>query len=138
MALITLMDKPTNAIKNEESVISIFFQKPLTRWIMIVMLEKLEHYEIRGCTLLCFMSYPSNQPQYVTYFFCINGIASTSQNIKCGVPQGSKLGPLLLLIYINDLGNVWLSTISLLYTDATNIFVSGTNVKQLQEAVTND
>ena len=136
MALITLMDKLTNAIENGEYVIGIFldFSKPFDTVNHDILLEKWEHYGIRGCALSWFRSYHSNRPQYDTY----NGTTSMSQTIKCGVPQGSILGLLLFLICINDLGNVWINTMPLLFADDTNLFASGTNIIQLQDAVTND
>ena len=136
MALITLMDKLTNAIENGEYVIGIFldFSKAFDTVNRDILLEKLEHYGIRGCALSWFRSYISNRPQYVTY----NGTTSMSQTIKCGVPQRSILGPLLFIIYINDLGNVCVNTMPLLFADGTNRFASGTNIIQLQDAVTND
>ena len=93
MALITVMDKLMNAIENGEYVIGIFldFSKAFDTVNHDILQEKLEHYGIRGCALSWFMSYLSNRPQYVTY----NGTTSMSQTIKCGVPQGSLLGPLL-------------------------------------------
>ena len=136
MVLITLMDKLRNAIENGEYVIGIFldFSKAFDTVNHDILREKLEHYGIRGCALSWFRSYLSNKPQYVTY----NGTTSMSQTIKCGVPQGSILGPLLFLIYINDLGNVCINTMPLLFADDTNLFASGTNIIQLQDAVTND
>ena len=61
---------------------------------------KLYHYGIRGVSLLWFKSSMSNRLQHVSYNLC----NSTLRKINCGVPQGSFLGPVVFLLYINDLG----------------------------------
>ena len=66
-----------------------------------ILLLKMEHYGVRGSTLQWFKSYLHERKQYVY----INGECSELKQISCGVPQGFVLGPLLFLIYINDLPN---------------------------------
>ena len=64
----------------------------------LILLAKLNHYGIHGVSNDWFKSYLSNRSQYVS----INGYDSGLTAINCGVPQGSALGPLLFLLYINE------------------------------------
>ena len=99
-------------------------------------------YYCKNCTIMAsgatayewFKSYLTDRVQYVTY----NGIQSSPKHIKCGVPQGSILGPLLFLIYINDLPNVCDNTMPFLFADDTNLFISGRNSQKLYEAANID
>ena len=90
-----------------------------------LLLNKLRHYGISGCSYELLRSYLSNRLQFVDF----NGKMSTELAISTGVPQGSVLGPLLFLIYINDLPLVSNIFTMLMYADDTTLYCNvNTNV----------
>ena len=136
MALMNLMNRLITSLENDEYVLGIYldFSKAFDTVDHVILLRKLAHYGIRGTALKWFESYLSNWEQYVTY----NGISSSKQRIKCGVPQGSILGPLLFLIYINDLCHVCKYTSAIFFADDTNLFSSGKDLKTLERTTNNE
>ena len=92
---------------------------------------KLEHYGIRDSALLWFESYLSKRKQFVF----INGEHSELREVSCGVPQGSVLGPLLFLIYINDLPNISNKLDIFLFADDTNIYYEKESFIELEKIV---
>ena len=78
-----------------------------------------------------FQIYLSNRKQYVSF----NGQSSKPLGINCGVPQGSVLGPLLFLLYINDLPNISKVLNFYLFADDTNIYYESKSLKDLEKTI---
>ena len=98
-----------------------------------ILLNKLSHYGIRGVCHQLFESYLLNRKQYV----CINDVNSPIHEIKSGVPQGSVLGPILFLLYINDLSNALLCK-PRLFADDTLLLYSSNNLNKLEALRNNE
>ena len=87
----------------------------------------MQAYGIRGNTLRWFRSYLTNRSQFVFY----DGIPSATQTITCGVPPGSILGPLLLIIYVNDICNPSELLFTVLYADDTCVVIHGKDIASI-------
>src|SRR5688572_2166110 len=104
MALLDMEDRITKAIDANEFAVGIFIDlaKAFDTVDHTILLKKLENLGIRGSILKWFHSYFQDRTQKV---MC-NDVLSEGRKIQYGVPQGSNLGPLLFLLFINDLANV--------------------------------
>ena len=132
-ALVSLTEAIRNTLDNKRFGCGIFIdlQKAFDTVNPEILLSKLEHYGVRGCALEWFRSYLSDRKQYVS----VNGSNSNLLSITCGVPQGSVLGPLLFLVYINDLPNASKKLNFYLFADDTNIYCESKDLSNLLKIV---
>ena len=135
-ALIDITEDIRSALDNNQFAVGAFIdlQKAFDTVDHDILLKKMQHYGIRGVANNWFKSYLSNRKQFVT----INQVNSISQHIKHGVPQGSVLGPLLFLIYINDLHSTIKYCSTRHFADDTNLLIKNKSLKQLQKRLNTD
>ena len=92
-----------------------------------ILYTKLEHYGFRGKILELLKSFISNRK----YFVSVNDSTSETKTVNIGVPQGSTLGPLLFLLYVNDMSNSSSILNFTQFADDTTITHSGPNLELL-------
>ena len=102
-ALIDYINRVHSGLNNNYYTISVLMDLSKAFDLMDhnILKNKLEHYGFRGNFLNFLIKFLSDRE----YFVSVNGIKSTNKSVKIGVPQGSTLGPLLFLIYVNDMAN---------------------------------
>ena len=122
LAILELVTKISKAIDDNEFTMGVFLDvsKAFDTVDHVILLQKLEHYGIRGVALDWFKNYLTGRTQFVKY----KTTNSNSLSIKCGVPQGSVLGPLLFLLCINDITKCSQILSFILFADDTNLFLN--------------
>lgn len=131
LALTDVVNMIQNETYNKNYVLAVFMdlQKAFDTLNLEILIEKLQYYGIRGVPLLWFKSFLQNRTQ----FTFVNGISSTPIETKCGVPQGTVLGPLMFIMYINDIAKIVNKSSLKLFADDSNLFVVANNINSLFE-----
>ena len=135
-ALLSIIDEIRHNLDNNTFSCGIFvdLEKAFDTVNHNILLKKLEHYGIRDVAKNWFCSYLSYRKQFVS----LGGVSSNYLPITCGVPQGSILGPLLFIIYINDMHNAIKFSKVHHFADDTNLLFSHKNPKILRKRVNAD
>ena len=130
LALNSLNSFISSAFENKQFALGIFldFSKAFDTVNFKILLSKLAHYGIRGTPLKLLENYLLNRNRHVIF----NDSVSNNEVIKTGVPQGSILGPLLFLIYVNDLPQMSKTFHTIMYADdSTYILFKGPSAGDL-------
>ena len=130
MALLELTEEISKSIDDRNYTVGVFIDlaKAFDTVDHKILLQKLHHYGVRGTANEWFGSYLENRRQFVV----VNGTPSGCSTISCGVPQGSILGPLLFILYINDLNTISKKLRTIMFADDTNLFMTGKNLDEIK------
>ena len=130
LALLEIVDTCYKHLDQNDKVIGIYFdlQKAFDTVDHCILLQKLYNCGIRGVMYNWIQNYLSNRSQ----FTFVNNVSSDIGNIVCGVPQGSVLGPLLFLLYVNDISNAVSGDRLKMFADDTNLFIFGSNISVIE------
>jgi len=130
LALIDVLDQIYYQLDNSKTVLGIFLdlQKAFDTVDNKILLAKLYNYGIRGIIYSWFKNYLTDRMQFVS----VSGVSSQTRYITCGVTQGSVLGPLLFLVYVNDIGNSISGIPIKLFADDTNLFIFSESIDFLK------
>ena len=128
-AIIETIEGITNALDDKLYAVGLFIdiKKAFDTVDHHILMKKMERMGVRGRAMDWINSYLSNRKQFVV----IDNNRSENLDILCGVPQGSVLGPLLFILYINDIVKVSEKLKLVLFADDTNVFCSGKNIDEM-------
>ena len=129
-AISLLINSITNSFNQNKKSLAIFLDlsKAFDTISIEILLKKLNHYGIRGQAYIWFKNYLLNRKQQVV---CSGILSSTNNSSTMGFPQGSILGPLLFLIYVNDFNYCLTKSKAIMFADDTTVWTSHKNTSTL-------
>jgi hypothetical protein len=127
--ILHLMTEVSTALNKGEITIGVFcdLKKAFDTCCPNILLKKLNKMGVSGTELKWFSNYLTNRKQFIF----LNDVSSTEKGIDTGVPQGSILGPILFLCYINDMPNASSILSTFLFCDDTTLLISGKNLSEI-------
>ena len=135
MALHTLVDLDDTLVNMDKGKVTVAWMLDLTKGFDMVcheiLLHKLHFYGIKGLSLQWFKSYLLNRTQFVKF----NNSSSTKQHIPIGVLQGTILGPILFLLYVNDFPQSFKNCKCIIYADDSTLYFSSDNPILLKNTI---
>ena len=136
LALLEFQNHVVTNLSNNKYCIGIFIDlsKAFDTLDHLILLNKLNQYGIRGIANNWFNSYLSNRYQYTEFM----SVSSNLSKIECGVPQGSILGPLLFLLYLNDITMYCNNSTPILFADDTNLLFYDKDLNNLESKINSE
>ena len=132
-----LVDQIYESFENDNYTLGVFIDlsKAFDTVGHSILLQKLEMYGVNTTNLAWFASYLNGRKQYIK---TTESADTLKKDIKCGVPQRSILGPLLFLLYVNDLPNSSNVLVAIMFADDTNFFFEHSNINTLFKTVNDE
>ena len=135
--IVHLVDQIYESFENDNYTLGVFIDlsKAFDTVGHSILLQKLEMYGVNTTNLAWFASYLNGRKQYIK---TTESADTLKKDIKCGVPQRSILGPLLFLLYVNDLPNSSNVLVAIMFVDDTNFFFEHSNINTLFKTVNDE
>ncbi len=135
-ALNSLVNQFHDSVEKNEYMIGLFIDlsRAFDTISHKILINKLYKYGIRGIALEWIKDYLLNRKQYVVY----HNAKSNMSSVEIGVPQGSILGPLLFLLYVNELPNISSTLSCIQFADDTSIFIRGRSLPEIASTLNHE